>query len=216
MTIIHLLAALYCLGLCLGWLSLGKDGKSRTGLLALALVAGVVQFGARTGLSLGPLQQWQGGILLAADLLYTLFFVLLAMHYTSRRLLVLGYWAPQGLICLAVLAAGLMAMLPDAIDAQSLAELRQMLLFLSGALVFGTVNKSEVLANEQPVFWIPTLLVAFGYAIAAAGKTLATLFHFADSPLASLLTAISSGLGLVATILVLLLLTLNILWFRDS
>ena len=216
MIISYLLVTLALLGLLVFRLVLDANGKASTRLLAFALVVGIVRFGTRTVLFLVDSDLIINSVLIVSDALYVLFFLLLAWHFTARHLPVLGYWLPQSFIYLAILFAGILMLFNEGIDTTGLAELIRTLLFLTATLAFVTIARSREMLNSQPVFWIPTLIVASGFGIATAGKLASTLLHFAGSGSAGLLLTISSSLGAVATLLLLIFLAANISWFRNT
>ena len=120
------------------------------------------------------------------------------------------------LVYLAILVPGALAFFDAGLETPAYAELIRTLLFLSAALAFVTINRSPDMLNTQPVFWIPTLIVATGYTVATLAKLLSTVVHFAGSGSAGLMSTISSLLGVVATVLLLIFLAANLSWFRKT
>jgi len=215
MTISYLLVTLALLGLLVFRLRLDANGKASTRLLAVALTVGFVRFGTQTVLFLFDSDLVINTVLIITDTLYVVFFLLLAMHFTARHLPVVGYWLPQTLIYLAVLFTGALILSDEGFDTTSFNELIRMLLFLTATLAFATIARSPEMLNRQPVFWIPTLIVATGFGVATAGKLVSTILHFAGNGSAELLLTISSSFGVVATLLLLIFLAANISWFRN-
>jgi|GEM_PF-2597179 len=216
MIINYLLVTLALLGLLIFRLVLDANGKASTRMLAVALIVGIMRFGTQTLLVLIDSDLVVNSALIVSDTLYVLFFLLLAMHFTSRHLPVMGYWLPQLLICLAILFTDTLILFVEGFDTASFNELIRTLLFLTSTLAFVTIARSPEMLNNQPVFWIPTLIVATGFGITTVGKLASTILHFAGNGSAGLLAAISSSLGIVATLLLLIFLAANISWFKNS
>ncbi len=212
----HLLVTLILLGLVIYRFFLATEGRQSTRLLTLALLAGLLHYGIQAfvfhfSALLGPT-----GMYIISNTFFVLFFVLLAIHYTNNKLPILGYWVAQLLVYLAILAPGVLASIAAGFDTSAYTELVGTLLFLSAALAFVTINRSPEMLNSQPVFWIPTLIVATGYVVATLGKMISTLAYFSGSSVANLIANISSLLGVVATALLLIFLAANISWFRKT
>ena len=215
MIVNYLLVTLAMLALLIFRLVLDANGKASTRLLAVALVVGVVAFGTQAALFLFNSDLVINTVLIVSDTLYVLFFLLLALHFTARHLTLVGYWLPQTLIYLAILFTGSLILFNEGFDTPGFNELIRSLLFLTATLAFVTIARSREMLNSQPVFWIPALIVATGFGIATAGKLASTLLHFAGFDSAGLLLTISSSLGVVATLLLLIFLAANISWFRN-
>ncbi|MEZ5488880.1 MAG: hypothetical protein R3F50_00990 [Gammaproteobacteria bacterium] len=216
MSLGHLSVAIILLGLFIYRFFLSAAGKSCTRLLTVALGAGLGHFGLQAFVFLFSDAAVVNSLLLVAETLYVLFFMLLALHYTNRNLPVLGYWVAQLLVYLALLTPGILVFVADGFDTPAYTELVRSLLLLSATLAFVTINRSPDMLNTQPVFWIPTLIVATGYSIATFAKVISTLVHFSGSGYAGLAATISSLLGAVATLLLLIFLAANISWFRKA
>ena len=216
MSISHLLVALALSGLLIFRLALDGRGRADSRLLGVALVVGIVRFGIQTMLFLFDSDLLISSMLVLTDALYVLFFLLLAMHYTARNLPLVGYWLPQTLIYLVILFAGGLILFDEGYNTTGLNELIRTLLFLSATLAFVTIARSGEMLDRQPVFWIPTLLVAAGFGLATAAKFASTVLHFSASNVADLLLSISSSLGIVATLLLLIFLAANISWLRGT
>jgi hypothetical protein len=197
-------------------LALDARGKASTRLLAFALVVGIVRFGIQAVLFLFDSDLLISSVLIVTDALYVLFFLLLAMHYTARNLPLVGYWLPQALIYLVILFAGGLILFDESYNTTGLNELVRTLLFLSATLAFVTISRSGEMLDSQPVFWIPTLIVATGFGVATAAKFASTVLHFSASSVADLLLSISSSLGVFATLLLLIFLAANISWLRGT
>lgn len=215
MIISYLLFTLALLALLILRLFLDSDGKASTRLLAVALIVGIVGFGAQSLLMLGGSHGEVSALTIVTDTLYVLFFLLLAMHFTNRHLPLAGYWMPQAFIYLAILMASSLVIFNRVIDTTGLSELLRTLLFLTATLAFVTIARSREMLDSQPIFWIPTLIVATGFGIATAGKMMSTIFHFTGNGTANLLLLISSSLGVVATLLLIIFLAANVSWFRN-
>jgi hypothetical protein len=126
------------------------------------------------------------------------------------------FWLPLSILCLAILATGVLVLTDPRFDTPAYAELSRTLLLLSATLAVVTINRSPDMLNTQPVFWIPSLLVATAFTFVAGVKVIATLLHFGGSGLAGLLSTISSLFALLATALLLIFLGANIDWFRRT
>lgn len=216
MFVSNLLATVILIGLLVFRWLLDTNVKDNTRLMAVALVVGVVRSGAEAVLLLFDSSLVINSLLVVADTLYVLFFLLLAMHFTARHLPIVGYWIPQSLIYLAILATNALILFEEGFDTTSFDELMRMLLLLTATLVFVTIARSSEMLNRQPVFWIPNLIVATGFGVATAVKLISTILHFASSGSAGLLLGISSSLGVVAMILMLIFLAANISWYRSD
>jgi hypothetical protein len=214
MSISHLLVALALSGLLIFRLALDDRGRADTRLLGVALVVGIVRFGMQTMLFLFDSDLLISSMLILTDALYVLFFLLIALHFTARNLPPLGYWLPQSLIYLVILFAGALILFDEGFNTTGLNELIRTLLFLSATLAFVTISRSGEMLDRQPVFWIPTMIVATGFGVATAAKFASTVLHFSASSAADLLLSISSSLGVVATLLLLIFLAANISWLR--
>jgi len=216
MSFINLPIAIVLLGLIILRCFLSSEGKQNTRLLTVALAVGVLGYTA-AGLNFlvtDPVAR--NGLMIVADSLYVLFFLLLAMHYTNRNLPLVPFWLGLSLVYLAILLATTLIFFDSRFDTPAYAELIRTLLFLTATLAFVTINQSDDMLNAQPVFWIPTLIVATGFGIATGGKVVSTLVHFSGGSFAGLLSTISSLLGVVATLLLLIFLGANINWFRRT
>jgi len=216
MSIGNLLVAIFLLGLLVFRFTLDTEGRERTRLLAVALLIGTLRFNLAAFLYLAPSQSLIDSLLIASDVLYVLFFFLLALHYTSRHLPLVGFWVPQSVLLVAILVAGYLVSNSVAIASAGYMELVRTLLFLTATLAFTTICRSREMLDNHPVFWIPTLIIATTFGIATGAKIISTIVQFSGNGPAGLLITMSSSLGAVATLLLLIFLTANISWFRNS
>lgn len=216
MSFTNLPVALVLLGLLILRSLLSAEGKQATRLLSVALLVGIAAFTAAGLLFLIKDYTTRHGLQLVTEGLTVLFFVLLALHYTNRKLPLMPFWLPLSILCLAILTTGVLVLTDPRFDTPAYTELTRTLLLLSATLAVVTINRSPDMLNTQPVFWIPSLLVATAFTFAAGVKVIATLLHFGGSGFAGLLSIISSLLALLATVLLLTFLGANIDWFRRT